>query len=215
MKPHPFIVAGLVAALSAGAQNKAPRAASTNPPATTNAAATAATNAADSVTGVPRYHAGFRGPASTPAPATPGELSRVGDDRAIDADSVRLAVAGFRNNSLGIAAGTPITVRLKDTVDSGHVKNGQTIRAMLVNAVPGAPAGSDVELSVVSSAAAGQMNSAGELSIQIVRINGSEALSQVITAQGKQGAALTADGAPARGTEAQLGPDQPLVLPAA
>ena len=215
MKLHPIAVAGLVAALSAGAQNKVPRAASTNPPAATSAAATAARDAADSVTGVPRYRTGIHGPAGTPAQATPGDISRVGEDGTMNAAAVRLNAAAFRNNTLGIAPGTPIAVRLKETVDSGHVKNGDTLRATLVDAVAGAPAGSPVELSVVSSAAAGRMKSAGEFSVQVVSINGSQVLSLIITAEGQEGQKLTADSAPERGTEAQLGPDQPVVLPAA
>lgn len=121
----------------------------------------------------------------------------------------------MRNNSLGIAAGTPIVVHLNQSVDSGHVQNGQVLKGTLIHAVGNAPAGSPVELTVVASAAAGQMSSAGELSLQITRINGSNALSQVITAQGKAGARLTADADPARGTEAQITADQQLTLPAA
>lgn len=209
--------ASLSALLSAGAQNRAPRAINTNPPAAVGAATSAGgTSAATpSVTGVPRYRAGFRGPRDEAAAATPGDLSRVGADGAIDAGATTLPVARLRFNDLGLPAGTPIAVRLAETVDSGHVKNGDTLKGALEKPVGSMPAGTPVELTVVSAAAAGQMKSSGELSVQVVRIGGKEALSQVITAEGKEGAKLTADGAPERGTEAQLGPDQPLVLPAA
>lgn len=217
MRPCFLAVLGLSALASAGAQNSAPRAVNTNPPAAVGAATNAAgtPTANPSVTGVPRYRAGFRGPRDEAAPATPGNVSRVGADGAINAGAATLPVARLRFNDLGLAAGTPIAVRLASTVDSGHVKNGDTLNGTLEKPVGSMPVGTPVELTVVSAAAAGQMKSSGELSVQVVRIGGKDALSQVITAEGKEGAKLTADGAPERGTEAQLGPDQPLVLPAA
>ncbi len=129
--------------------------------------------------------------------------------------SVSLRIPQFRNNELGIHAGTPITVRLSQPADSGHVKNGQTLHGTLVQPVGNASAGSPVELTVVASSAAGRMRSAGEMSLQVVRINGQNVLSQIITAEGQEGPKLTPDAAPARGTEAQVTPDKPLVLPAA
>jgi hypothetical protein len=147
------------------------------------------------------------------AKATPGSISTVGNNA--KTDDATLGIATMRNNTLGIAAGTPIVVHLNQAVDSGHVHNGQILRGTLVTAVGDAAAGSPVELTVVSAAAAGQMFSAGELSVQVTRINGTNALSQIITAQGKVGSRDTADAIPERGTEAQLSPDQPLTLPAA
>lgn len=165
------------------------------------------------ITGVPRYRVGIRGPRGTTANATPARVSTVGSDTT--ADSAALGIAPMRNNTLGIAVGTPIVVHLNQAVDSGHVQNGQILRGTLVHAVGDAAAGSPVELTVVSTAAAGQMFSAGELSVQVTRINGSTALSQIITAQGKIGGRATADSIPERGTEAQITPDQQLTLPAA
>jgi hypothetical protein len=155
----------------------------------------------------------MRGPRSTAAPATSANLSTVGSDAT--ADSASLPIAMMRNNALGIPSGAPIVVHLNQTVDSGHVHNGQILRGTLIHAIGDAPAGSPVEITVVSAAAAGQMSSAGELSLQVTRINGSSVLSQVITAQGKMGPRTTPDADPARGTEAQITVDQQLTLPAA
>ena len=134
-----------------------------------------------------------------------------------------LAVVGDRDsslppltmrNTLGIATGMPIEVRLDAGIDSAHAVNGQRLRGKLVKAAGNAPEGSPVELTVVAVAAAGRMSSAGELSLQIVRMNGRDELSQVITEQGERGARLTADAAPAKGTEASISPQQTLIFPA-
>jgi hypothetical protein len=85
----------------------------------------------------------------------------------------------------------------------------------LVAPVGGAPAGAPVELTVVAAAAAGQMTSAGELSLQVIRINGTTVLSEVVTATGEEGKKIIPDAAPERGTEAVFTPDKPLTLPAA
>lgn len=148
-----------------------------------------------------------------PANATHSKLSTVGSDS--NATNASLPIVSMRNNTLGISPGTPIVVRLNQSVDSGHVKNGQTLKGTLVRAVGNAAAGSPVEITVITAAAAGTMASAGELSLQVTRINGSNVLSKVITAQGKAGPRDAADADPARGTEATITKDQQLTLPAA
>lgn len=199
----------ILAAVPLAAQSVAPPATSTN---STQTPAT--TGGSDgTITGVPRYRVGIRGSRGTTAPATPGRLSTVGNGS--DTDDGSLGIATMRNNTLDIAAGTPIVVHLNQSVDSGHVHNGQVLHGTLVHAAGNAAPGSPVELTVVSAAAAGQMSSAGELSLQVTRINGSNALSQIITAQGKMGPRPTADSIPERGTEAQITTDQQLTLPAA
>jgi hypothetical protein len=121
-------------------------------------------------------------------------------------------IASFRN---GLKSGTPIQVRLEVSVDSGHAKNGDIIRGTLVAPVGGAPAGAPVELTVVAAAAAGHLTSAGELSVQVISINGKPVLSDVVTAIGQEGRRILPDAAPERGTEAVFTPDKPLTLPAA
>jgi hypothetical protein len=197
----------ILAASSLAAQSVAPPATSTNSIQTP-------ANSGSTLTGVPRYRAGMRGPRNTSATATPGKLSVVGDDAGASSDA-SLPIILMRNNGLGIASGTPIVVHLNQTVDSGHVHNGQVLQGTLIRAAGNAPAGSPVEITVISAAAAGQMSSAGEISLQVTRINGSSALSQVITAQGKAGPRDVPDALPTRGTEAQITADQQLTLPAA
>ena len=58
------------------------------------------------------------------------------------------------------------------------------------------------------------MSSNGELSLQVVSVNGERVISDVITAEGKEGAKILPDDAPGLGTEAIFTPDQPLTLPA-
>jgi hypothetical protein len=120
---------------------------------------------------------------------------------------------GIASFHKGIAAGAQIQVRLLAPVDSGHARNGDTIRGVLLAPVGDAPAGAPVELTVVAAAAAGQIGSAGELSLQVVRINGASVLSDVITATGQEGKKELPDAAPERGTEAVFTTDKPLTLP--
>ncbi len=134
-------------------------------------------------------------------------------DRSLE-DGAPLPGIALQHNRLGIAAGTPIQVRLSQTVDSGNVRNGQTVQGSLAAPLGKVAAGSPVELTVVAAARAGEINSYGELSLQIVSINGEPLLSEVITAEGKEGKKILADDAPARGTEAIFTPDQVITLPA-
>jgi hypothetical protein len=170
------------------------------------------------VTGVPRYRAGMRGKPGTAAPTATEDVSITGgkgdDATGIDPKSGSLAIPQLRN-SLGVPSGTAIHVRLTKAVDSGHAKNGDMLDGVLAAALGPAPAGSPVKLTVVAAAAAGTMTSAGELSVQVVSINGQDILSNVITAEGEAGKTEFADDNPSRGTEASFTPDKPLELPAA
>jgi hypothetical protein len=170
------------------------------------------------VTGVPRYRAGMRGPRGTTAPAATADITLTGKgDHTGTGDgteSSTLAVPQIPN-AFGVARGTVLRVRLKQPIDSGHAKNGDMIDGVLTAPAGSAPAGSPVKLTVVAAAAAGRMTSAGELSLQVVSINGQTVLSNVITAQGEEGKTILPDDAPARGTEAIFTPDKPIELPAA
>jgi hypothetical protein len=175
-------------------------------------------SAGSTETGVPKYRAGFRGKSGTAAPTATADVSVTGgkgdDGPAIDPKSSSLSIPGFQN-AFGVKSGTAIHVRLKQAVDSGHAKNGDMLDGVLAAPVGTAPAGAPVKLTVVATAAAGTMTSAGELSVQVVSVGGQTLLSNVITAEGEQGMTLTADGAPARGTEASFTPDKTIELPAA
>lgn len=137
------------------------------------------------------------------------------DRNSKEAQSAALPGITMLHNAMGIATGTPISVRLEQSIDSGHAHNGDTVRGVLAAALGKVPSGAPVTLTVVASAAAGQIGSNGTLSLQVVSINGEQVLSQVITAEGKEGQKTLPDDAPARGTEAVFTPDQPITIPAA
>lgn len=86
---------------------------------------------------------------------------------------------------------------------------------MLVEPFGKLPSGAPVNLTVVAAAAAGEIGSSGVLSLQVTSINGEQVLSQVITAEGREGQKLLPDDAPARGTEAVFSPDTTITVPAA
>lgn len=167
------------------------------------------------IAGVPRYRAGFRGPAGTSAPAATAAIGITGDANGNGKPGETMLLPGIASFHYGVKSGTPIQVRLQNPVDSGHAKNGDILRGTLLAPVGDAPAGAPVELTVVAAAAAGQMTSAGELSLQVIKINGNDVLSEVITATGEEGKKIIPDAAPERGTEAIITPDKPLTLPAA
>lgn len=137
------------------------------------------------------------------------------DRFAIGPDSAALPGITVLHNTLGIATGTAIQVRLQQTVDSGQAHNGDTLQGVLASPLGKVPSGAPVTLTVVAAAAAGQLSSSGVLSLQVVSVNGEQVLSQVITAEGQEGTKTLADEAPARGTEAVFTSDQPITLPAA
>lgn len=172
-----------------------------------------------------RFGAGRNGAARSggqrqpPAPAANSSVGVIGAGKlgpgATGMGSAALPGVAILHNAYGIAPGTPISVRLQQQVDSGHAKNGDTVRAVLTSPVGSLPSGAPVLLTVVAAAAAGEISSSGTLSLQVISINGQDVLSQVITAEGKEGVKTLADDAPARGTEAVFTPAQPITLPAA
>jgi hypothetical protein len=166
-----------------------------------------------------RTRSGSRGSNGAPAATETAEVSVAGgkgDDTAtaIDPSSSSLAIPGFQN-TLGVRTGMAIHVRLKQAVNSAHAKNGDMLDGVLAAPLGRVPAGAPVKLTVVAAAAAGTMTSAGEISLQVVSVNGETILSNVITAEGEQGTSLSPDGLVSRGTEASFTPDKPIQLPAA
>ncbi|NUQ29413.1 MAG: hypothetical protein HOQ35_12985 [Acidobacteriaceae bacterium] len=103
------------------------------------------------------------------------------------------------------SSGTLLKVQMQERVSSADARNGQTLHGQLTEAVTiegrvfavGAP----VTVTVVAVAKAGEINSAGELSLQVEAVGQEEALSDVIVILGKEGTHEPGD-APAKGTEA-------------
>lgn len=104
------------------------------------------------------------------------------------------------------APGTPIKVQILDQISSKGAKNGQKVRGFLAEntTVEGRtlPAGTEVTATVVATAKAGQLQSAGELSLQVEKAGGKELLSDVTVVMGQEGKKDLPDSAPAPGTEA-------------
>lgn len=108
-----------------------------------------------------------------------------------------------------IAPHTAIPVKLARAIDSGHLRNGETVQATLSSTVPLAPkgtlqAGTPVELTVVETLPAGRLYAAGEFSLQIVRVGSVAVSSDTLTYRGQPGHKDLPDSAPAVGTNAGL-----------
>jgi hypothetical protein len=102
-----------------------------------------------------------------------------------------------------------VAVKLAAGVDSGSLKNGQTVAGTLTAAVPvvgGAAltAGTPVQLTVVETLPAGKIASAGEMSLQVLRVGSIGVFTDTQTFRGKPGHKDVADSAPQRGTDAAL-----------
>jgi hypothetical protein len=104
---------------------------------------------------------------------------------------------------------TPLHLRLNTAIDSGHLKNGQTIHATLTAPVTLSPhgtlgAGTPVELTVVETLPAGRISSAGEFSLQVLRLGSLSVYTDTLTFRGKPGHKDLPDSAPTVGTDAGL-----------
>lgn len=135
---------------------------------------------------------------TTPPPAAPVT------DAAAEASPVMPAVHGGH-----IPADTAFSIRVHQTVDSGHLKNGEMIKASLAAPImlsKGAkiPAGTHVGLSVLTVNAAGHLHSRGEITLQVVEVGSVSCFSDAVTIRGDLGHKDLADSAPEKGTEARL-----------
>ena len=104
--------------------------------------------------------------------------------------------------------GTLLKVQMQEALSSADARNGQILSGQLTAAVTldgrtfavGAP----VKVTVVAVSKAGELSSAGELSLQVEAVGQEEVLSDVIVILGKEGTRDLADSAPAKGTEAAV-----------
>jgi hypothetical protein len=108
-----------------------------------------------------------------------------------------------------IAPHTAVAVKLGRSIDSGRLKNGDTVQGTLVNAVALAPkgtleAGSPVDISVVETLPAGRIYAAGEFSLQLERVGSVGVYTDTLTYRGQPGRKDLPDSAPAVGTDAGL-----------
>lgn len=134
-----------------------------------------------------------------PAPAAP----------VTDAAAQASPAPGLRTGGVSIAPHTAVTVRLPIAIDSGHLTNGQTLRATLAAPIalsPGRalPVGTPVEMTVVETVAAGRISSAGELSLQALQVGSIPVYTDTLTFRGRPGHKDVPDAVPAVGTDARL-----------
>ena len=114
-----------------------------------------------------------------------------------------------------IKAETPLKVKLNVSVTSRTVKNGDTVAGVLVDPVktgngsvlgPGTP----IKATVLSAAAAGKIQSAGVVSLQVFQVGGLQVISNVLEFTGHEGHREVADANPDKGTEAVVQAGAPL-----
>jgi hypothetical protein len=118
--------------------------------------------------------------------------------------------AGHRaGQGVHVAPHTAIPVKLDRAIDSGRLKNGDSVDATLSSAVRLQPrgelaAGTPVTLTVVETLPAGRIYAAGEFSLQVERVGKLTVYTNTLTYRGKPGHKDLPDSAPQVGTDAGL-----------
>jgi hypothetical protein len=112
-------------------------------------------------------------------------------------------------SGVSIAPHTALRLRLTHAIDSGRLKNGQTVHATLAAPISLSPhgtlrAGTPVDLTVIETLPAGRIYAAGELSLQVLRVGSVPIYTDTLTFRGKPGHKDLPDSAPAVGTDAGL-----------
>jgi hypothetical protein len=112
-------------------------------------------------------------------------------------------------SGVSIAPHTALRLRLTNPIDSGRLKNGQTVHATLAAPVSLSPrgtlpAGTPVNLTVVETLPAGRIYAVGEFSLQMLRAGSVPVFTDTLTFRGKPGHKDLPDSAPAVGTDAGL-----------
>lgn len=125
---------------------------------------------------------------------------------AVDASSTASPVSPASSTD-AIPAGVTLRVHLSRAVSSVSAHNGETLPGALESPVRTAagrtlPAGTAVTVMVIAAAPAGQLSSAGQLSLQVVQVGKVAVLSDILDRNGDTGPSATPDGLPAKGTEA-------------
>lgn len=134
-----------------------------------------------------------------PAPGAP----------AVDSAAQASPIGSDGRSAVSIAPHTTIQVRIARSIDSGHLKNGDTVNATLSNAVALSSrgtlnAGTPAELTVVETLPAGRIYASGEFSLQLLRVGTVPVYTDTLTYRGKAGHKDLPDSAPQVGTDAGL-----------
>lgn len=127
----------------------------------------------------------------------------------VDSSAQASPIGSDTRGGASVTPHTAIDVRLANAIDSGHLKNGDTVRATLANAVALSPhgtlsAGSAAELTVVETLPAGRISAAGEFSLQLLRVGSVPVYTDTLTYRGQVGHKDLPDSAPQVGTDAGL-----------
>ena len=163
-----------------------------------------------------------KGPAASAAVRTDGDAGLTGETP-LDTQGVSIPTdislegSPLRATRPGawIKAETPIRIKLSRAVTSGTVKNGDTVVGVLVDPVktgngsllaPGTP----IKATILTAAAAGKVQSAGVLSLQVYQVGGLQVISNVLEFAGQEGHREVADANPDQGTEAVVQAGTPL-----
>lgn len=114
-----------------------------------------------------------------------------------------------------ILPGSQLQIQLSRALNSATAHNGDRVPGLLQAPVRTAsghilPAGTAVTALVISAAPAGVVTSAGELSLQIVRVGSVPVFSNILERLGETGHRDMPDSAPAKGTEATVAAGVPL-----
>ena len=142
--------------------------------------------------------------------SSPAASSRKPGAPATDASVESSPLAGAApHRGASLPAGIALKVRLDRAIDSGRLKNGDTVPARLtapVRTSTGAmlPAGTPAAVTVVETVPAGRLSAVGEFSLQLVRVGGIGTATDVRVFRGQPGHKDVADAAPALGTDAGL-----------
>jgi hypothetical protein len=119
--------------------------------------------------------------------------------------------------AISITPHTEIDLKLGRSIDSGHLKNGDTVAATVAKPVALSPkgtldAGSPAVLTVVETLPAGRIYAAGEFSLQLERVGSVAVYTDTLTYRGQTGNKDLPDSAPAVGTDAGLAAGAELVF---
>jgi hypothetical protein len=135
---------------------------------------------------------------------------------AVDAATEASPITQHGGHGISIAPHTAVPIQLDETIDSGKLKNGQTVAAKLTAAVRAGsttlPAGTPVSITVVATVPAGKLTSMGEFSLQVLSVGRVGVYTDTQTFRGRPGHRDVADATPAVGTDAGLPTGAPLTF---
>lgn len=139
------------------------------------------------------------------SPIQPTPAAKPVDSSALASPEIGPSVHG----GAALPPGAAVRVTLGRAIDSGRLKNGDSVPARLsepVRTTRGSvlPAGTPVVITVVATVPAGKLSAVGEFSLQAVRVGSVATATDTQTYRGRPGHKDVADAAPALGTDAGL-----------